>query len=405
MGRELDLTNWSRYRRALGDEPLPAALCDLDAFEANARLLFGLARKANRQVRIATKSVRCPSLVARLLDLGGDCVRGLMTFSAAETAWLAKQGHTDLLLAYPTLHPRDCQMVAEANRSARAALVVDDWAQVEVIARAGVAAGVRVPLVLDVDASYRPFESARVHLGVRRSPLRAARAIADLAERIAGERGACFLGLMSYEAQVAGLPDRGGGALQAAAVRAMKRRSIAALRSSRAEIVSELVARKLVPTLFNGGGTGSIALCGDDPSLDELTIGSGFLASHLFDHIDAIALRPALSFALQVTRRPAPGLVTCAGGGVIASGEAGLSRLPHPWLPPGLSLLPHEGAGEVQTPLRVPANVELPLGAPVLFRPAKAGESLERFNELLLVRGAQIESRAQTYRGHGFAFG
>jgi len=400
---------WAQLREALGDEPLPAALCMLDALEANAAALFALARAGGKKLRIATKSVRCPELLSRLLTIGGGDSIGLMTFAASETAWLAERGHRDLLLAYPTLHPRDCEMVAEANHSARAAVAVDGWEQVEALARAGAAAGVRVPLVIDVDASYRPLELKQLHLGVRRSPLREARAIADLAEKIASHPDASFAGLLSYEAQVAGLPDRGAGFLVDAAVGAMKRRSLAQLLDSRAALVRELESRRLKPALFNGGGTGSLAQAARDPSLTELTAGSGFFKSHLFDHIapreGAAALRPALSFALQATRRPAPDLITCAGGGIVASGEAGASRLPRPWLPEGLSLLPREGAGEVQTPLRVPAGLEIPLGAPVFFRPAKAGEPLERFNELLLLRAGRIESRAKTYRGLGLAFG
>ncbi len=73
-------------------------------------------------------------------------------------------------------------------------------------------------------------------------------------------------------------------------------------------------------------------------------------------------------------------------------------------LPPGLSLLTFEGAGEVQTPIRLPAGLSLPLGAPVFFRHAKAGELAEHFAEYLLVRGDPIVDRAPTYRGLGRCF-
>src|SRR5205814_8125896 len=118
---------------------------------------------------------------------------------------------------------------------------------------------------------------------------------------------------------------------------------------------------------------------------------------HLFDGYAGLPLQPALAFALQVVRRPAPGLVTCLGGGWIASGQAGADRLPKPIWPAGASLLPAEGAGEVQTPVRA----DVPLGAPVLFRPAKSGEPAEHFAEYLLVRGDRIVERAPTYRGLG----
>jgi D-serine deaminase-like pyridoxal phosphate-dependent protein len=64
-----------------------------------------------------------------------------------------------------------------------------------------------------------------------------------------------------------------------------------------------------------------------------------------------------------------------------------------------------EGAGEVQTPVALPAGTEVPLGAPIFFRPAKSGELAERFNHYLLVKSDAILERAPTYRGLGKAFG
>ena len=139
--------------------------------------------------------------------------------------------------------------------------------------------------------------------------------------------------------------------------------------------------------------------------MSELAAGSGLLGPQLFDYYSNIHFEPALFFALAVARRPSPGLVTCAGGGYIASGEPGPDRLPRPFLPRGLRLVDAEGCGEVQTPLRVPPGVALAIGDPVLFRPAKAGETLERFNEVLLVQAGRIVERVPTYRGLGANFG
>jgi len=55
----------------------------------------------------------------------------------------------------------------------------------------------------------------------------------------------------------------------------------------------------------------------------------------------------------------------------------------------------------VQTPL----YGDVPIGAPVFFRPAKAGEPAERFDSYLLVRGEKAVGRALTYRGMGKCFG
>jgi D-serine deaminase-like pyridoxal phosphate-dependent protein len=382
---------------------LPAALVELDAFEANVDAIAGLVATRGRRLRIATKSIRAPALVERILARGGDRFQGLMTYTAAETEFWAARGQRDLLLAYPTMQPADLTHLVTAQRAgAVAAVVVDDEAHVAALAAAARAGGVVLPAVIEVDLSYRPV-GARVHIGVRRSPLRAAADVVALAERIAGDPALRFHGVMGYEAQIAGVGDREVG-WKGWPTRLLKRRSCADVAATRAQLVGALRARGLVPVIFNGGGTGSLPSAREEDALTELTAGSGFLCSHLFDHYADVRLAPAAYFALQVVRRPAADLVTCHGGGYVASGAAGPDRLPVPALPVGLSLLAMEGAGEVQTPLRVPRDVALAAGDPVLFRHAKAGELAEHFSEYLLVRGDRVEDRATTYRGLGQCF-
>ena len=73
--------------------------------------------------------------------------------------------------------------------------------------------------------------------------------------------------------------------------------------------------------------------------------------------------------------------------------------------PAGLALTSREGAGEVQTPLRVPARADLRIGDRVWFRHAKSGEVMERFDRVHLVRGEAVERTVPTYRGEGRTFG
>jgi D-serine deaminase-like pyridoxal phosphate-dependent protein len=154
----------------------------------------------------------------------------------------------------------------------------------------------------------------------------------------------------------------------------------------------------------NGGGTGSVAATAADPAVTEVTAGSGLYGPALFDTYRSWQPQPAAFFALPVVRKPTPGHATVQGGGWIASGEAGRSRLPVPWLPAGLRLIPGEGAGEVQTPLVGPAAGRLRIGDRVWFRHAKAGELCEHVNELVIVAGSSIVDTVPTYRGAGQAF-
>jgi D-serine deaminase-like pyridoxal phosphate-dependent protein len=98
-------------------------------------------------------------------------------------------------------------------------------------------------------------------------------------------------------------------------------------------------------------------------------------------------------------------MVTCAGGGYIASGAIEKSKLPLPVMPVGLKYVDLEGAGEVQTPLILAKDApKLSLGDPIFFQHAKAGELCERFNELILITGGKIVNRVKTYRGEGSSF-
>ncbi|MBA3463386.1 MAG: alanine racemase [Deltaproteobacteria bacterium] len=393
-----------RFIRALSGVPLPAALVDLDALEVNIDRLLAPLRAAGKRVRIASKSVRSPALMQRIAERGGDLVIGYMTASASETAYYAEHGVHDLLLAYPTLQPSDAALVARANRTACAAVVIDDPAQLAPLADAARSASTTIPIVLDIDMSWRPVGPS-VHVGVRRSPLREPAEVVALARRVVSHPTLRLHGILGYEAQLAGLPDRTHARRWInPLVRALKRGSQPAVADQRKRLLAALVDADLSPTIVNGGGTGSVAFSCTDPTLTEITIGSGFLAGHLFDRYAGLSLEPALAFALQVTRRPTAGVVTCFGGGWPASGAAGADRLPLPVWPRGATLLAAEGAGEVQTPIALPRGTELALGDTVLFRPAKSGELAERVAEYVLIRGDQIVGRAPTYRGLGHAF-
>lgn len=226
-----------------------------------------------------------------------------------------------------------------------------------------------------------------------------------VARAIAGHRSLRLDGLMGYEAQIAGLPDAAPGkAPLNAVIRALKRRSIREVRDRRGAIVTALRADGHALALVNGGGTGSIESTREDPSVTEIAAGSGLFAPALFDGYARFRHDPAVGFALPVTRRPGPHIVTCLGGGYVASGAAGRDRLPVPWLPEGGELLGAEGAGEVQTPVRFPAATRLAMGDPVFFRHAKAGELCERFDALVLVENGRVAGEAPTYRGEGQSF-
>ena len=393
-----------RYRylaKALVGHALPAAVLDLDLLEGNARAL--LHRAGDLPIRIGTKSVRCVEVLRRVQSLSPRYA-GLLCYSAREAAWLASQGFNDLVVAYPTADAADLDCVARQRAlGKRIVLMVDDAAQLEPLIARARALGVVFLVAIDLDCST---VFVNLYFGVRRSPIKTPEKALTMARAIkAHASGLKLVGLMGYEGQIAGLQDDvPGQGVRNTLLKFLKRSSITEIRKRRGETVAALRSAGFELDFVNGGGTGSLESTRADPSVTEVTVGSGLYAPGLFDHFQHFRHAPSLCFALQVTRCPTDGVVTCLGGGYVASGPAGRDRLPRPFLPAGMKLLDQEGAGEVQTPVSLPAGIRLAIGDPVFFRHAKAGELAERFTHLLLMRAGIVEQRVPTYRGDGQCF-
>ncbi|ORB47460.1 amino acid deaminase/aldolase [Mycobacterium persicum] len=389
-----------RYEKAFAALDAPLAFVDLDAMWANAGQL--LSRAADKPIRVASKSLRCRPLQREILDSNAR-FDGLMTFTLAETLWLADHGFDNLLLAYPTTDraalPKLGELTAEDPERAPI-LMVDSVEHLDLIENATTKP---LRLCLDLDAGYWRA-GGRVKIGPKRSPLHTPEQARALAVEIARRPSLTLVALMSYEGHIAGFGDNvAGKSAQNAAVRWMQRRSFAELRERRARAV-ELVREVADIKIVNAGGTGDLQLVAQEPAITEATAGSGFYAPTLFDSYSTFALRPAAMFALPVCRRPDADTVTALGGGYLASGVGAKDRMPTPYLPSGLKLDPMEGTGEVQTPLSGAVARQLQIGDKVYFRHTKAGELCERFDRLYLVRGAQIIDAVPTYRGEGRTF-
>ncbi|MDI5966056.1 amino acid deaminase/aldolase [Streptantibioticus silvisoli] len=391
----------ARLDRATREVDAPLAVVDLAAFDANAADL--VRRAGGKPVRVATKSVRCRALLERVL--GQDGFAGVMSFTLAESLWLAESGFTDVLLAYPSADRAGfARLAADPRLAAAVTVMVDDVAQLDLIdaARDGGREPVRV--CLELDTAWRTA-GGRVRIGALRSPVRDPAGVAALARAAAARPGFTVVGLMAYEGHIAGVGDAPPGRpLRSRAVRWMQSAARRELAVRRAQVVAAV--REVVPDLefVNGGGTGSVQSTAAEAAVTEIAAGSGLFVPRLFDGYTSFTGRPAALFAQPVVRRPGPGVVTVLGGGYPASGAPGADRLPVPYLPQGLRYDAQEGPGEVQTPLLGAAADALRIGDKVWFRHAKAGELCERFAALHLVDGDQVRRVVPTYRGEGMTF-
>ena len=397
--------DFAALERATAELDPPYAVVDLPALRRNALEL--VRRASGTPIRLASKSVRCRALTTAVLALPG--YQGVLSLTLAEALWLATDvdgdgGVDDVVVAYPSADRGSLRRLAgDPALAARVTLMIDSVEHLDFLTSVVGSASTPLRICLDLDASLR-LAGGRVHVGARRSPLHTPDEATVLAREVVRRPGFRLVGLMAYEAQIAGVGDNpAASTLRKNAIRAMQRVSIPELRERRAAVVAAV--REVAPLEFvNGGGTGSLETTSSEPAVTEVAAGSGLYGPSLFDTYRHFRPVPAAFFTLSVVRRPSPAIATVGGGGWTASGTPGFDRLPTPVWPEGLHLTAAEGAGEAQTPLFGPGAAGLHLGDRVWFRHTKAGELCEHVDDLHLVDGDHVVDSVRTYRGDGFAF-
>ena len=216
-----------RLRRAFEGREAPFAFVDLDAMWSTAEDM--LRRAAGKPIRVASKSVRCRELLERILARDG--FRGLMTFTLPESLWLAEHGFSNMLLAYPTADRSGLARVSGGEP----VLMVDSEAQLDLIPGPA-------RVCIEVDLSYE-LPGGRVKVGAKRSPVRTPEEAGALAREIVRRDGVELVGVMGYEAHIAGLGDKPPGPrLKGAAIRALQSKSAAEIASRRAAVVEAVSA-------------------------------------------------------------------------------------------------------------------------------------------------------------------
>jgi D-serine deaminase-like pyridoxal phosphate-dependent protein len=360
---------YERFEAIFGGRQAPFAFLDLDAVWANASDM--LRRSRGKPIRIASRSIRSKPVLERLLDLDPG-FQGALTFTLAETLWLWERGLRDLVVAYPTTD-RACltrlARITSEDPEEAPVVMVDSAEHLDLIEEAATSFVAPIRIAIDIDLSWWPLGGI-VKVGAKRSPVRTAQQAVALAQEIDQRERTKLVGIMGYEAQIAGVGDNvPGKSINNLIVRRMQAASARDVEERRAEIVtalSEIAQLEFV----DGGGTGSIDQTASEWAVTEIAAGSGFYAPVLSDHFRSFRPRPAAMFALPVARTSGIGI-----------GAEGAERA-----------LPQTRSN----PLRI--------GDRVYFRDLRAGELCERFDRLFLVTGTTIRDEVPTYRGEGKSF-
>src|ERR1700760_5198627 len=130
----------------------PFGVVALATFDANARDL--VRRASGVPIRVVSKSLRCRTLIERVLAAPG--YRGVMSYALAEALWLHARGTTDdLLVAYPTADRGGLRALAADDAALRhVTLTVDSAAHLDFIDATLGPGHPTVPVCLELHLSW-----------------------------------------------------------------------------------------------------------------------------------------------------------------------------------------------------------------------------------------------------------
>lgn len=394
------MPDYSYYKHALQSIPKPCAFVDVHAFNKN---MDTIAKHSNgKNIRIASKSIRSIHMLNKILSFS-NVFQGIMCFTADEAIYLSTHHFDDLLVAYPTWNEEQLRKVCNLTKKGKViTLMVDSLEHIIRLEKIAKEEKGTFLVCLDIDLSSKLLG---IYFGVHRSPIKTTNQAVHMAKRITDSSFLQLDGIMGYEAQIAGVTDNDPRQkMKSNVIRFLKEKSSKQLIQKRQAIISSLEHLGIFPRFVNGGGTGSLHQTSLEEHVTEVTVGSGFFNSHLFDYYKDFKYSPAAGFAIEITRKPAKHIYTCYGGGYVASGAVGEDKLPKVFLPKEAKLTTNEAAGEVQTPILYDGDIQLKHGDPIFMRHSKAGELCERFQYLHLIKNGKIVKKVNTYRGDGQCF-
>ena len=387
-----------RFDHAFQEIERPFAWIDFDALDKNIATVRNDCGEKN--IRIATKSIRSVEILRYLYDNLPNAV-GYMTFTAAETLFLLQQHFDDVLLGYPVMEEESVRKLLHFVKEGKTVtFMVDKEEHVTFLARLGQELGVRVQVCIDINVSN---DFKLLYFGTKRSSLYSLETLTPFLKFIEQQPDIEVVGAMGYEAQIAGVGNRPVNAIKGRIIDVMQQQAKKQVTQFRRLAIAHIKAYFPKVRFINGGGSGSMAYTAQQREVTEITVGSAFYAPALFDQFTHLYLEKAAGFALRVTRKPDKNIVVCHGGGYTASGAIGADRLPVFYEPTFFSYLSLEGAGEVQSPIKV-KHKNINVGDTLYFRHAKAGELCERFQKLHGIRGDKYVGSYNTYRGDGQCF-
>ena len=341
----------------------PALLLDLDAFEHNLDRMAALLAPTGARLRAHAKTHKSPVIAHQQIRRGavGQCVQ-----KVGEAEVLAWGGVADILVSNQVVGDAKLARLAALARIARIAVCADDPGNVARIAAAAEAAGVRLRVLVEIDAGMG-------RCGVQPGPPAVA-----LAQQIAACPHLEFGGLQAYQGSAQhfrSLEQR--GAAVGAAVEGVRR------------TVEQLRQQGLDCAVIGGGGTGTFELEAASGLYTEIQAGS-----YCFMDADyarngggqSAGFRHALFVLSTVMSAARPGLAVLDAGHKAVAVDSGM---PLVW---GREGVRYTGASDEHGKLEWdPVHAGPVLGEKLRLVPGHCDPTVDRFDWYVGVRGGRVE--------------
>ena len=170
----------------------PALIIDLDAFEHNLDTMAGFLAGSSVKLRAHAKTHKSPVIAQLQMARGaiGQCCQ-----KVGEAEVLAWGGIPDVMVTNQVVGARKLARLAALAKISKISVCVDDPAQVAAIEEAAEAAGVRIPVLVEID------------VGGKRCGVEAGPPAVALAEVIAASKHLSFHGIQAYHGSAQHIRD------------------------------------------------------------------------------------------------------------------------------------------------------------------------------------------------------
>ncbi len=344
----------------------PALVLDLDAFEHNldtmARSLAGTGTRLRAHAKTHKSAVVAHLQIAR--GAVGQCVQ-----KVSEAEALAWGGVSDILVSNEVVGEAKLARLAALARITRIAVCADDPAQVAALSAAAMAAGVTLPVLVEID------------VGAGRCGVSPGTEAVALARMIAQSPGLRFGGLQAYH-----------GSAQHLRRHEQRHFAIQAAADDTRRTVEQLRQQGLTCDIVGGAGTGSYELEAGSGVFTEIQAGSycfmdaDYAANLGADGRPVSVFRHALFVLATVMSAPRPGVAVLDAGHKAVAIDSGL---PLVWQRPGVTYV---GASDEHGKLAVdPAAAPVRLGENLRLVPGHCDPTVDRFDWYVGVRGGRVE--------------